>query len=139
MNILYKSKEIGLFIEAWIWLAFARMAILILSFEYLMKLIGKPLSAQEWVKANQVLDRFIPINQAIERASRYSFWRTKCFEQALTAKWMLGSRGQTTYLYFGVRKELSLGLTAHAWLVCEGEIVTGGNGASDFTAISCII
>ncbi|CAM4251928.1 lasso peptide biosynthesis B2 protein [Cytophagaceae bacterium 50C-KIRBA] len=137
MSIPYKWKEIGLFIEAWIYIALARMSILVLSFEYLMKLIGKPISSQNWEESNKLLTTYIPINQAIERASRYAFWRTKCFEQALTAKWMLERRGQTTYLYFGVRKEQSGSLTAHAWLVCDGEIVTGGNVASEFQVISC--
>ncbi|WP_459519248.1 hypothetical protein [Aquirufa nivalisilvae] len=32
------------------------------------------------------------------------------------------------FLYKGKESEV------HAWLVCDGEKVTGGNGASDFTA-----
>lgn len=104
-----------------------------------MKFIGKPISYQEREESRKVLSTYIPINQAIERASRYAFWRAKCLEQAVTAKWMLSRRGQMTYLYFGVRKEQCESLTAHAWVVCDGEIVTGGNVASEFTVLSCFV
>lgn len=137
MNIRYSKQEIGLFLEAWIFIALARLCILILSFGDLMKLIGRPILHQSINEPNKMLNEYFSYNQAIERASRYSFWRTKCFEQAVTAKWMLDRRGKTTYLYFGVKKDPLEKLMAHAWLTCDGEIATGGNMASDFVIISC--
>lgn len=137
MNIPYKWREIFLFLEAWIVMAMARICIIVFSFENLMKLMGRSLSSSDWVEATTPLDKWAEVNRAINRASRYSFWRTKCFEQALTAKWMLRRRGYRSHLYFGVQKDPAVKLTAHAWLICEGEMVTGGNVASAYQVLGC--
>lgn len=141
MNIPFKFKlrEITLLAEAWIFMAFARFCIVLFSFEKLMKLLGRTLSSEDWEDANRPLRKWAEINRAIQRASRYSFWRTKCFEQALTAKWMLRWRGYTSKMYFGVRKDQAAQMTAHAWVICEGEMVTGGNMAVEYMILTCFI
>lgn len=130
-------KEVLLFAEAWTLMACARLLLVFFPFKKIVKLMGKPIGKINTEVLGGMPIKYKPLNIAIERASRHSFWRAKCFEQAITAKWMLKRRKKVTAIFFGVKKEASEKLTAHAWLVCEGEMITGGKTASSFHVISC--
>ena len=82
-------------------------------------------------------DEYKPIGNAILRASGRSPWRTKCLEQALAGKFMLKARGLRSTIFFGVAKNQCdlKSLRAHAWLVCNGQVVTGGRGLDTFTVV----
>lgn len=135
-------KEYRLFIEAWFFLAIGRILIFWRPFRKLLPLIGQQVSQEEAeiagldrVASNDLLEL---IRISIRRACRRSPWRTKCFEQALSARMMLRRRGIKSIVYFGVRKSISdqkETLEAHAWLVCSGVVVTGGENNSTFTIV----
>ena len=125
-----------LFAEAWLLLALARLILLLVSFKKILPLLGKQISnAKADVIENN--DSLQHISIAIARASRYSFWRTMCFEQALAAKFMLRIRKKISTIYFGVKKNDSdNALLAHAWLICNGTIITGGKNIDQYTIVS---
>lgn len=76
------------------------------------------------------------IGLAVTRASRYSPWRAKCFEQALAALLMLRRRRLQCIIYFGVDKKNNNGeLIAHAWLSSNGQIITGGKHTHQYTIV----
>jgi hypothetical protein len=139
-------KEYRLFIEAWFFLAVARILILWIPFRKLLPLLGRQVSQEEAeiVGSNRVAssDLLELIRISIRRACRRSPWRTKCFEQALSARMMLRRRGIKSIIYFGVRKSISdqkETLEAHAWLVCSEVVVTGGENNSIFTIVGCFL
>lgn len=76
------------------------------------------------------------VKLAILRASRFSPWRTRCFEQAIAAKIMLGKRHMHSTVYFGVFKNDDSEMCAHAWLVSNDAIVTGGPKIDHITVLS---
>lgn len=77
------------------------------------------------------------ISVAILRGSKYSLWRSKCFEQALAAKTMVRRRHFESTIYFGVYKNpADEKLMAHAWLISNDEIVTGGPDIDRYTILS---
>lgn len=124
-----------LFIEAWCFLGTARLMLLFVSFKKIAAGFTKNKMHTNRPTLTQMQLRSIGL--AIQRGCRYSWWRTKCFEQAICARWMLQRRKQTSILYFGVKKnELSNVLEAHAWLSVEEYIVTGGAGARNYTIIN---
>lgn len=139
-------KEYRLFIEAWFFLAAARILIFWIPFRKLLPLIGQQvcqeeaeIAAADRVAANDLLEL---IRISIHRACRRSPWRTKCFEQALSARMMLRSRGIKSIIHFGVRKCISDQkdiLEAHAWLISSGVVVTGGENNSTFTIVGCFV
>lgn len=138
----HSIKEYRLFIEAWFFLAIARILIFWIPFRKLLPLIGQQVSQDEAEieTSNQVAssDLLELISISIRRACRRSPWRTKCFEQALSARMMLRRRGIKSIIYFGVRKSISNQkekLEAHAWLVCSGVVVTGGENNNTFTIV----
>jgi hypothetical protein len=142
----HSIKEYRLFIEAWFFLAVARILIFWIPFRKLLPLIGQQVSQGEAklagldTPASSVL--LEEIRTAIMRACRRSPWRTLCFEQALTARLMLRNRRLKSIIYFGVCKEPSLPtekLLAHAWLICSGTTVTGGKNNQLFTIVGCFM
>jgi hypothetical protein len=62
-----------------------------------------------------------------------------CLVQALTAEALLQRRGLPSELCLGVRKRdtASKSLEAHAWVLCDREVVTGGGDEQpEFTVLS---
>ena len=71
---------------------------------------------------------------AIELTGRYTPGST-CLVRALAMQRMLARRGKSAEVRVGVARE-GPGLEAHAWLVCDGKIVVGGDGAERYTELS---
>jgi hypothetical protein len=57
-----------------------------------------------------------------------------CLAQAVAMQRMLARRGRPSSVELGVAKNHA-GLEAHAWLVCDGEIVIGGEQAGAFVPL----
>ena len=72
---------------------------------------------------------------AIRVASRYLPGTMNCLVQALDAQSMLARRGHLARVRIGVAKDEGGQLKAHAWVECEGKIVIGGVGMSQYTAL----
>ena len=123
-----------LFAEAWLYLGIARMMLIFIPFRKIAPLLGESISADLRSRAQRSL-RPERIRAAIRRASACAPWRTKCFEQALAGKLMLRNRRMSGVISFGVNKAGER-LNAHAWLECEGVIVTGAIGMKEYTVIA---
>ena len=72
---------------------------------------------------------------AIRVVSRYLPGTMNCLVQALAAQTMLARWGYASHLRIGVAKDEGGQLKAHAWVECEGKIVIGGVGMSQYTAL----
>ena len=96
-------------------------------FKKIAPFIGKLLTTAEINPDHtETIKDVFPLQKAIARGCRYSFWKTKCFEQALAAKMMLKRRGLPFVLYFGVLKdEKTVKINAHAWVSYSGTIICG--------------
>ena len=123
-----------LFAEAFVRLAFVRLAVLALPGRVVLSRLGAPqteTSREDDPAARELVSR---VRWALAAASRRAPWRCKCLEQAIVARKMLESRGIATTLYLGVARRGSL--EAHAWLRCGSRIVAGEAGISAFTVVS---
>ena len=67
------------------------------------------------------------IARAIARAARIVPWRSDCLVRAEAARHWLVRSGLTSEIRLGARKGPTGGVETHAWLVCRGEVVTGGD------------
>ena len=65
---------------------------------------------------------------AIAMATRHLPWKSLCLPKAMAARLMLARRGYASTLHLGVGLRESTELHAHAWLECDGCIVTGHQG-----------
>jgi hypothetical protein len=71
---------------------------------------------------------------AIGAVSRYLPGTRNCLTQALAARAMLARQGRAAHLRVGAAKDAKGRFTAHAWVECEGKIVIGGRGVSQYAA-----
>lgn len=85
--------------------------------------------SNEGIDLNQVK----MVSLAIVTVSKHTFWKSNCLVQAYAAKLMLSRRKQKSTIYFGVSKDDSGNMIAHAWLRCGKIYVTGGDGSLNYT------
>ena len=108
----YSPKEIFAFTEAWLLLHLSRSLILLIPFRYIAARLGKKHYETESATIEQKYWSHIEI--AIVRAARFTFYKSRCFDQAITGKIMLKRRGVPTTLYLGILKEQN-NLEAHTY------------------------
>jgi len=128
----YSLKEVFAFTEAWLLLHFSKSLIVLIPFRYIAAQLGKKHYETENTTIEQKYWSHIEI--AIVRAARFTFYKSRCFDQAITGKIMLKRRGVPTTLYLGILKEQN-NLEAHAWLSVGASVVTGKIGMERYTPI----
>lgn len=125
-----------LFLEAVLLDFFFRILIITFPLKYYAFLLGK-----QGIKSSDdedllIDDRIKSVLRASKRAFRESLWDSVCFDKALTVKRMLKRRGVHTTIYFGLMKDETNMLKAHAWLRYGKYIITGRAGMEKFTVVS---
>jgi hypothetical protein len=124
------SRRKSLIVEAVLWLALARIALVAVPFRHLAARFGTVANAQA---ALSPTGRSEPqeatardIGWAVTRAARYVPFRAVCLPQAIAAKAMLDRRDVPSTMHFGVKKpDGGAALMAHAWLDAGTIEVTG--------------
>lgn len=122
--------------EALVWLALARLALLVVPFRWTARRLGETMaeSASDEPVDTEALEG---IAWSIRTASASAPWQTKCLAQAIAAKAALRVRGVPSTLYLGVsRPGKAARLNAHAWLRCGDRILTGERSSGEFTVIA---
>jgi hypothetical protein len=80
------------------------------------------------------------IGWAVQTAAGRTPWQSTCLVQVLAAQRMLHMRGIAGALYLGAMRESGENdepsLSAHAWLKCGNEFITGERGHERFTVVS---
>lgn len=119
--------ERRLLVSALFRLAAIRIGLRVFSLEQLVKQI-------ETFKVSKTLKVWTPekIAWAIRVVSRYLPGGGNCLVQSLAAQSMLARRGYVSQLRLGAAREEGK-FKAHAWVECEGQIVIGAAGVSQYT------
>lgn len=112
-------------------LAAARVAIAWMPFRWTIS------GVHDWRRSAAEPERAIgAVCQAIERMSRRAPFRAKCFERALAAHWMLGWRGVSTRLHYGIGHGEAGELLAHVWLSFEDRVLLGDDAKDDVAEVA---
>ena len=128
------SLERKLFFEAWIISFYTRLMLIFFPFKkYSQRLGERGKVAENNIKIDSQI--IVEIAIAIKRAVKYSLWRNKCLEQAITAKKILKKRNINSTIFFGVRKPEDK-LEAHAWLKVDDTFVVGQRNYEAFTVVA---
>lgn len=133
----------ALLLEAIVWLALARVALVLFPFRVVAAHLGevcKPAVAAGRLDPSGGDPAEAEIARAVGwsvrlMASKAPF-RAVCLQQGVAAKMMLRRRGIPSALHFGVAPNVT-GLEAHAWLDTSGAKVTGYPVANTFTELAC--
>ncbi len=75
------------------------------------------------------------LRRAVGAWSRRLPWRTMCFEEGLTAHWMLRRRGLQSTLYYGAATIDGV-LKAHVWVRSSEMDVIGCENAGDYALLA---
>ena len=124
-----------LFVQAFLLLGLARLAINIVPFPRLTKHLGVPRVESPAEVPLPHLQEARRVARAVKSASHYTPWKSNCFPQAIAAKYILRRRGITSTLYLGAAFKARSELEAHAWLRCGQFYVTGGVGHRHFGTV----
>ncbi len=105
----------------------ARATLWVLPIEAARKLVARATTGTAGYSINQLL-------WAVKVTSRYLPGAT-CLTQALAAQALLTRSGYPSQVEIGVAKDESRRFQAHAWVVCQGEIVLGGQQIEQYNPL----
>jgi len=127
-------RDRHLLVEATIWLAVARLAVLVVPFKRLAPHLGDAMTETptEAVPADGWPER---IAWAIAAASKATPWKTPCLAEAIAAQRMLRRRRIPSTMYLGLTKDGDV-MAAHAWVRCGRATITGESAKPQFTPVA---
>lgn len=137
-GLTLRASEQRQVLEALAFLAISRVVLALLPFRIAIRGLGLRLADCQIVDIQgPPAPPVVPIvANAVRRAATVAPFRAVCLQQAVAAALMLRWRGFTAQIHFGVAKDESGKLIAHAWSRCRGEMVTGGAQAPEYQPIS---
>lgn len=135
------SRRKRLFLQAYCLLGAMRFAILTRSFKSLVAGLELHREAKEQPPLDdREMDIARQVGWAVRLASRYTPWKSTCLAQVLAAQRMLQQRGIAGGFYLGASTQAEEGsdqpMSAHAWLKCDDQFITGEPGHQRFTVVS---
>jgi hypothetical protein len=130
----------SLLVESTLWLAVARLAVLVLPFRRLAPHMGEAMSYAPAHPALPTGQRRLAarVGWAVAASSRFAPWKTPCLVEAIAAQRMLARRHVPTALHLGLTKEGEK-LAAHAWLQCGELTLTGGGPVPEYTPLASFV
>ncbi len=132
--ISYDTNTILLFIEAFLFLAWARV-IKGMPFSRLAPNLGEQMSETTYTINENEIRIIKQISQSVNIMSKYTFWESKCLVKGLAAMKMLHRRKIDNTLYLGTAKDEEGMLIAHAWLRSGTYFLTGAEEMKRFTVV----
>lgn len=124
-----------LLLETALWLAVARLAILVVPFRRLAPWLGATM-AESPAAEPRIEEMGWRLGWAVRVASRWVPWQTRCLVRAIAGKMLLKRRGIPSTLYLGLAKDADGQLAAHAWLRCGDRTLTGGRMGRSYAVIA---
>ncbi|ENQ3106098.1 Transglutaminase-like superfamily protein [Bacillus sp. 491mf] len=128
-------KTMSLFIEAYIYLGWARI-LKGRPFSKIAPTLGVPMNetSLSYNESNKFVLR--DISEAIHIMSRHTFWESKCLVRAIAGMKMLERRQMESTLYLGTAKDENGNMIAHAWLRSGPFYITGAEEMKRFTVVN---
>ena len=130
------AKEWRLLAEAAGFLVVARLAVWVVPFRTLACRLGDEMAESPVAVTEAQLSAAAPIGWAVRTLGRRLLWMSQCLVQAVAITWMLQRRRIPSTLYFGLARDESGKLKAHAWVRSGSKILTGARGHDEFEVVA---
>ena len=117
-------------LHATIWLALARLMLLLLPFNKLAARLPGEHRTETGDPEPELLER---IGYAVKAAANNVPWRSDCFVQGIAGWMLLKHHGYNGTIHLGVEKTDEDSLAGHAWLTCDDTVITGGESLDRYT------
>jgi len=124
----------ALLAEAVLLLGASRACVLVFPYRRIMTWLGQRQGERAIAAPPQLIVQRVA--WAVRAASRRTPWNSNCLAQALAGQIMLGRRGVASTIHFGVMRETSGKLAAHAWLSAGDVFVIGKYGLEQYTEVA---
>lgn len=124
----------------WLLLGLSRLLVLLLPFRWLAPVLGQRTAAPVVLLVQSAhLVQLRKLKQLIAVTSKYCPWRANCFAQAITARMWLNWWGLPYSIFFGLARDPTQQLKAHAWVMAGPISVSGGYSFSEFTVVASYV
>lgn len=148
--MLYKIKRFFklsvrdqcLFWRCWLLLGKTRLALTLFTFKRLTKMLEHgDVNLEPTIITSAQLSRARALGKMVARAARHTPWDSLCLVQVLVSQMLLAQEGISGHFYLGAASSVKVDqevdeLTAHAWLQCGSEIVSGRLGHENYAALA---
>lgn len=116
---------------------FCKIVVLLVPFRKVMPYLGKingsfrdQLTDIEKGKAGRIRHFMFMVSNNVK-------WNSVCLDQAMATVILLNNARIPNCICFGVKKEGNTQkLAAHAWVLCDGDILIGGNRSKSYTEVA---
>jgi hypothetical protein len=125
-----ECRDKWMLLHASVWLAMARIMLLVMSFKKLAAVLSDEQQAERGDPDPELLER---IGFAVRTAAANVPWRSDCFPQSIAAWMLLRHHGYGSTIHLGVERSGTDDLLGHAWLTCGETVVTGGEDLDRYT------
>lgn len=122
--------------ETTLWLLLARLAVLTLPFQRVMRTSGVQHAVSPATISPEQAAVAKKVAWALDAVRWATPWDSNCLARSLAGKRLLQRRGVDSTLYLGVRKKDPKSLIAHAWLRCGERYITGAPEHEGYTVVS---
>lgn len=129
------SEKIFLF-RIFLMLCIAKAANFVLPFKAYSRFLGEINSKSPKNPKHVDWDYVDQVSASVRNVSKVSPFDFKCLIQASAGKYFLTQERIESTIYFGVKKDESQNLKAHAWLRVGPKIVLGGEIADQYNVVS---
>ena len=119
-------------LHATVWLALARLMLLILPFHQLAKRLS---SGGGQAKSSPDPEFLARIGRSVQAAAGSLPWRSDCFPKSIAGWMLLKHHGYEGTIHLGVARSGSDDLAGHAWLTCAGTVIAGGEDLDRYAEI----
>jgi hypothetical protein len=135
--LLLPSADRWLVSETVLFLALARVAVVVLPFRMVASALGKQsidlADTSEITEPSPQIDR---VRWALRRISCHTPWRSNCLAKAFAGRLMLRRRRIASTVFFGMAKNSDGRLQAHAWLRTGNKALTGGSNLDRYAILA---
>lgn len=125
-----------LFLRAWFLSAVVKFTLVFLSFRKVLNWQGKINMESPDRRDDASLEFRKCLQSAMRLCDKYTFWKTECYTQALTAKILLNKKGIPGTVYIGFNKTEKGEYKGHAWLRSYDRVITGETEENSYTVHS---
>lgn len=125
-----------LFLRAFFLSAIVKFTLVFLPFRKVLNWQGKINMESPDRRDDESLEFRKSLQSAMRLCDKYTFWKTECYTQALTAKILLNKKGIPGTVYIGFNKSEKGEYTGHAWLRSYDRVITGDTEKNSYTVHS---
>ena len=125
-----------LFLRAFLLSAIVKFTLVFLPFRKVMNWQGKINMESPDRRDDASIEFRKSLQSAMNLCDKYTFWKTECYTQALTAKIILNKKGIPGTVYIGFTKNEKGEYKGHAWLRSYDRVITGDSEKNMYTVHS---